>query len=225
MKRAIVVGIACGIASSVVGCASDPGGAADAPHVHRPFGFTRTIDVSERTAQPAAANADESGPANGAGPASAPSVLDPQSDEGRALAAFEVVTRELGRKGTYRTPLVYTVTVPRDDLAVVIEGMEVPVEAGLESTFHFYWCPCGKTCVVGAFCVQEHEVNDVIDALRAAKIEVVSVAPMLLHARQRPTVIRFFAEGRPEPIGKAVREALRWTGKERMAPVVPLRGE
>jgi hypothetical protein len=92
----------------------------------------------------------------------------------------------------------------------------VPTAAGLESVFHFYYCPCGKTNVVGQFCVQEYESNDVIDALRAARIEVASVAPMLLHTRQNPVLIRFFAEGKPEPIARAIREGLRWTGKERM---------
>ncbi|HEX8913934.1 MAG TPA: DUF1259 domain-containing protein [Humisphaera sp.] len=181
----------------------------------QPFAFTRSIRVRQATTHPAQQVAAVT-------TAPAP---DPQSDEGRARAAFEVVAKELGRTGVYRTPLVYTVTVPRDDVSVVIEGMDVPTAAGIESTFHFYWCPCGKTCVVGEFCVLEHEANDVIDALRAAKIEVASVAPMLLHARQRPTLVRFFAEGKPEPIAKAVREGLRWTGKERMAPVVPLRAE
>ncbi len=60
-------------------------------------------------------------------------------------------------------------------------------------------------------------MNDVIDALRAARIEIVSVAPMLTHTRNPPVAVRFFAESKPEPLGKAIREALRWTGKERMA--------
>ena len=90
---------------------------------------------------------------------------------------------------------VYTITVPRDDWTIMIEGMEVPTAAGLESVFHFYYCPCGKTNVVGQFCVLDYESNDVIDALRAARIEIASVAPMLLHTRQAPVLIRFFAEG------------------------------
>jgi hypothetical protein len=96
--------------------------------------------------------------------------------------------------------------------------MEVPTAAGIESVFHFYYCPCGKTNVIGQFCVLDYEVNDIIDALRAAKVEIVSVAPMLLHARSRPMAVRFFAESKPEPLAKAIKEALRWTGEARMAP-------
>ena len=138
------------------------------------------------------------------------------SDEARARASFEAVAKALGRAGAYRTPGVYVVTVPRDDLLLAIEGMGVPTAAGIESAFHFYYCPCGKTNVVGQLCVLDYEMNDVIDALRAGKIEVVSTGAMLLHARNAPIAVRFFAEGKPEVIGKALREALRWTGKERM---------
>jgi hypothetical protein len=66
----------------------------------------------------------------------------------------------------------------------------------------------------------DHELNDVIDALRAARIEVASVAPMLLHTRQAPMLVRFQGEGDAGELAKAVRAALKWTGKERMAPEV-----
>lgn len=155
-----------------------------------------------------------------------PAVADPAAatadsnpdDAAKARASFEIVSNILGREGAYKSPGVYVVTVPRDDLALAIDGMEVPTAAGIESVFNFYYCPCGKTNVVGQFCVLDYEQNDVIDALRAARIEIVSVAPMLLHTRNAPIAVRFFAESKPEPLAKAIREALRCTGKERMAP-------
>ena len=151
-------------------------------------------------------------------PASDPPAEAPPagSDEAKARASFETVARVIGVAGVYKTPGVYQIQVPRDDLSPIIEGMPVPFAAGLESTFFFYYCPCGKTNVVGVFCVLEYELNDVIDALRAARIEVVSIAPMLLHVKQMPMAVRFQAEGKPEPIAAAIKEALRWMGKERM---------
>jgi len=146
---------------------------------------------------------------------------DAAADAAKAKASFETVSRILGRQGVYKTPDVYVVTVPRDDLQLAIDGMAVPPAAGIESVFHFYYCPCGKTNVVGQFCVLDYEVNDVIDALRSARIEIVSVAPMLLHTRNAPVAVRFFAESKPEPLAGAIKEALRWTGKERMAPASP----
>jgi hypothetical protein len=156
-------------------------------------------------------------------PTTAPAVAgtEPADLNPKAKEAFETVAKIMERKGVYKTPDVYVITVPRDDLTILVEGMEVPTAAGLESVFQFYFCSCGKTNVIGQFCVQDYEVNDVIDALRAARIEIASVGPMLLHTRQAPVVIRFFAESTPEPLAKGIREALRWTGKERMPAVGP----
>jgi hypothetical protein len=149
-----------------------------------------------------------------------PAATDPEeiAEMPRAKAAFDIIAREMALQGVYRSALVYSLTVPRDDLNLIVEGMFIPPAAGFESQLHFHWCPCGKLIVTGRFCLLDYEINDVIDALRVAKIEVVSVAPMLLHARQKPQALHFYGEGKPEQIANALREALRWTGKDRMAP-------
>jgi hypothetical protein len=125
----------------------------------------------------------------------------------------------MGRTGVARGD-TYTVTIPRDDLLVLLDGNPVPVEAGLESRIHFYHACCGKLGVVGQIAAMEYELNDVIDALRAARIEVASVGPMLLHTRQAPMIVRLQGEGDAGELAKAVRAALKWMGKERMAPDV-----
>ena len=161
------------------------------------------------------------GPAPATGPATAPAGPDLSDRDTPPAAHWAAVARILERPGAEHDG-VYTVTVPRDDWDVNIEGMPVPTAAGVASVFYFYRCPCGKTNVVGQFCVADYEVNDVIDALRAEHMRVASVAPMLLFSRTNPQIVRFQAEGHTEPIAKALREALRWTGKERMAPDVPI---
>jgi hypothetical protein len=129
---------------------------------------------------------------------------------------WNTVARLLERPGVEHYG-VYTVTVPRDDWNLAIEGMGVPAAAGVGSVLNFYVCPCGKTIVIGQICVADYELNDVIDALRAGRIEVASVAPMLLHTRPQPLLVRFQAEGNAADLAKALREAIHWTGKERMA--------
>ena len=166
--------------------------------------------------RPASSRPAHSQPAHSQPEVAPPADPEAVRDAARAKAGFEIVAASLERTGVYRTPLVYTVAVPRDDLAVIIEGMPVPTEAGLESVFHFYFCPCGKMNVVGQFCVLDYEANDVVDALRAARIEIASMAPMVLHARQSPVLIRFFAEGDAKTLADAIRKAIRWTGRERM---------
>lgn len=92
--------------------------------------------------------------------AAAPSTTAPASDP-----AWPQISKVLDREGVTRDN-VYTISIPRDDLDVSIEGMDVPTAAGLESIFWFYRCPCGKLNLVGQFLVADYESNDVIDALR-----------------------------------------------------------
>jgi hypothetical protein len=130
------------------------------------------------------------------------------------------IAEMLGVKGTERES-VYTITVPRGDLAVSTpDAGEVPTAAGLESTFHFYLCPCGKTNVVGTFLVAEYESNDVIDALRAGGIHVVSVAPAFYNETPRVMTVRFQGEGQTDPIAGAIKEALGRTGEARNPKIV-----
>jgi hypothetical protein len=141
-----------------------------------------------------------------------PGVADSASPADR----WNSVARLLERPGVEHDG-VYTITVPRDDWNLAIEGMAVPAATGVGSVLNFYVCPCGKTIVIGQLCVADYELNDVIDALRAGRIEVASVAPMLLHTRPQPLLVRFQAEGKAADLAKTLREAIRWTGKERMA--------
>lgn len=114
---------------------------------------------------------------------------------------------------------VYTVTVPRDDLTVAIDGMPVPVAAGLASTFHFYLCSCGKMSVLGEFIVADFEANDVVDALRAgAIVRVTSIGQIAIGDRPHLLSVRFHGEGEAPELAKRIKEAMRWTGEERMKP-------
>jgi hypothetical protein len=114
---------------------------------------------------------------------------------------------------------VYIVTVPRNDLDVTIDGMSVPIAAGIASTFHFYRCSCGKMSVLGEFIVVDYEANDVIDALRPGNtIQVTAVSQIAIGVRPPLVSVRFHGEGEATPLAKLIREALRWTGTERMKP-------
>ena len=132
--------------------------------------------------------------------------------------AWADIAKTLERQGVLHDA-VYKVTVPRDDLDVSIEGMAVPTSAGVESVFWFYRCPCGKMNVAGQFVVADYETNDVIDELRRnAVLMVAGLSPFLQYEKPRLQLIRFQGEGDAVAMAKAIREALRWTGKERLAP-------
>lgn len=155
--------------------------------------------------------------------ASAPttrSAAAPSTQDAQARQAFDQIARVLGKSGSLRDG-VYTVTFPRDDLNVRIEGMDVPTAAGIESTFRFYQCSCGKTVVIGQFVVADYEANDVAYALQKMDIPISSMGPFLLYEKPRLMEVRFQAEGKPRALAEAIRQALNWTGPNRMAPAKP----
>jgi len=149
-----------------------------------------------------------------------PAEEDPAAEETDA-AAWRAVAEAMGKQGEWKAR-VYRVVYPREDLEVTVEGNEVPAAAGIESEFRFWRCPCGRINAMGQFVVADYEANDVIDALRKdpdAGLRVTSIGPLLLHEKPRLIVVRFFGENRSAAaLAKALRSALAWTGKERMAP-------
>jgi len=131
-----------------------------------------------------------------------------------ALADFQKVAATLGRTGELHAD-VYTVTVPRDDLSVSIDSMDVPTAAGIESTFKFYRCHCGRTVVIGQMVVADYEANDVVFALQKSDMLISSVGPFLLYEQPRLMCVRFQAEGTAPAMAEAVKAALAWTAKHR----------
>jgi hypothetical protein len=138
-------------------------------------------------------------------------------EEPSQAEAWKQVEQALGKAGELKDG-VYTVSFPRDDLNVRIEGMDVPTGAGLESTFHFYQCSCGKTVVIGQFVCADYEANDIAYALQKENLLVSTMGPYLLYEKPRLMVVRFQAEGKPQPLAAAIKSAINWTGRNRIPP-------
>ena len=147
-------------------------------------------------------------------PSTAPAMRPGESAE--ESAAWKEIGDALGKRGT-SADHVYTVTFPRDELFVSIEGMDVPAAAGIESCFHFYRCSCGKTVVLGQFVLADYEANDVVWSLEKQDFVVSSIGPFLAYEKPRLTVVRFQAEGQPRRLAEALRDALNRTGKNRVS--------
>ena len=132
--------------------------------------------------------------------------------------AWRAITDSLGKPGDLRDG-VDTFVFPRADLEITLQGNDVPPAAGIASEFRFYRCPCGMINVIGQFVVADYEANDVIDALRQGHVEIASVAPLLLHERPRLLLVRFQGESHHGgDLARVLRNALSWTGPERLAP-------
>jgi hypothetical protein len=133
-------------------------------------------------------------------------------------AHMKAVAEAVGAKPGETKGKVHTITLPREDLDVSTPDLgDVPVEAGLASTFRFWRCTCGKYYMVGEFVVADYEANDVIDSLRTgAHVYVASVAPILLQEKPRLLSVRFQGEGDIETLTKVLKDAVRWTGANRL---------
>ena len=114
---------------------------------------------------------------------------------------------------------VYSYAVPVTDLHLRVEDMDVPPEAGIASTIHFFRCPCGKMRVVGQICCRAQEAADVVEALAdKAVIRVGSVAPMFQRAEPQLMLVRFQGEGGAVDLARVLRRALDWTASGQAGP-------
>ena len=141
----------------------------------------------------------------------------PIAASSEAQPDYSTVAKTLGHAGVLHDG-VYTVTIPRDDLSVSIEGMEVPSAAGIASVFNFYRCSCGKSVVIGQFLCAEYEANDVLLALQQNDILVCSVSPYLIYEKPRLLCVRFQSEGDVQKQATALKSALNWTAKHNEPP-------
>jgi hypothetical protein len=129
--------------------------------------------------------------------------------------ALQMAAAALGDLGSLQDEL-YTIVVPRNDLEVRIHGNPVPVAAGLEARIHLWLCPCGKLMGAGQFMLLDYEVHDVVGALRQEGVTVSTIAPAMIEERPRLMIVRFQAEGDPDAIATAIKDAFSWIGPARM---------
>ena len=172
----------------------------------------------ENTADAPVARVNRQARATRTGVAPPPPAVEEGPEEETDEQAWAAIREALGKPGELRDG-VYTLSFPRDDLELTVNGNDVPAAAGIASEFRFFRCPCGLINVIGQFVVADYEANNVVDALRAGHVEVASISPLLLHERPRLMLIRFQGENkRGGTLARTLRSALSWTGKERMAP-------
>lgn len=139
----------------------------------------------------------------------APPATKPSEDRS---AEWATLSRTLG-PGTLRDG-VYTIVKPRTDLQIGhLDLGDVPIGAGVESRFYFFWCPCGKMSATGQFAAADYEINFVMDELRKAEIEIAGIAPMFIGDRPRMYVVRFQGRNTSENLAAALGKALKYTSE------------
>jgi hypothetical protein len=177
-----------------------------------------SVNIDNTDTPPPARELSQDRPTRAAAQKAAPSESDEGPEEETDEQAWAAIRAALGKPGELRDG-VYTLSFPRDDFELTVNGNDVPAAAGIASEFHFFRCPCGLINVIGQFVVADYEANDVVDALREGHVEIASIGPLLLHDRPRLMLIRLQGENkRGGTLARTLRTALSWTGKERMAP-------
>jgi len=125
-----------------------------------------------------------------------------------AAGDWDGVAKAIGRPGTEMPGGVYRVGIPRSDLTVLLDGVQVKPALALGSYLAFQ--KAGKEAMVmGDLVLLQEEVNPVMKKLIEQGIAVTAVHNHLLRAT--PTVMYMHYEGHGDPakLAAAVRTALQ----------------
>jgi hypothetical protein len=104
---------------------------------------------------------------------------------------------------------VYSVSLPRNDLKVTIQGDPVPIPFGFGGWVAFKRSPRGGTLLMSDTVLQEAEVNRVISAAQANGIEVTAIHNHFFYEEPRIFYMHLHGHGEAGPLARAYAEAIR----------------
>jgi len=134
---------------------------------------------------------------------------------------WEAVGTILRVAGTLQKDGSYRVNLPRKDPPLRNEfGFLVPPSMGLVTYAAFAGSPADAT-VVGDTCTLAAEINPVVDALRAGKIEVVAIHNHMLGGEPSFVFLHFQGKGDAVAMAKTLRAAWDEMGKPHPLPERP----
>ena len=153
------------------------------------------------------------GPAPAAGNTATPAAG--AAPTGQALFDLPALDKIVAKTGVVNGP-TYKYTVGRDDLHALMMGTEMTAAIGLNSWAAF----AGRQAdahIAGDIAMLEHEVNPVISALRAHRLEVVAVHNHMLGDTPRVLFLHYYGRGPAAELAAGFRAALDELGKSRPA--------
>lgn len=129
------------------------------------------------------------------------------------------VTKALGRTGQVQADGVYKVTMPRRDLKVMADGVEVKPGFALGAWLAFHRMH-GEVQVMGDLVLTEEELAPVMESLVRSGIEITGVHNHLKGESPRILYMHIEGMGSAEKLGAVLRTALTLT-KTPMPPATP----
>jgi Domain of Unknown Function (DUF1259) len=113
----------------------------------------------------------------------------------------------LGKSGTEMPGGIYRVGLPRSDLHVTLDGVELKPALALGSWLAF--SPLGnRTVVMGDLVLTENEIAPVMQRLEEGGIGVTALHNHLLRSHPATFYMHIFAEGDAVALARALHEAL-----------------
>jgi hypothetical protein len=123
------------------------------------------------------------------------------------------IDQALGKKGNLvQDQAVYTVSLPRNDLKVTVQGEPVPIPFGFSGWVSFKKTRDGKSTVLMSDTVLlQEEVNGVITAAQANGVEVTAIHNHFFYEEPRIFYMHVHAMGDPAQLARAYASAIRPT--------------
>ena len=127
-----------------------------------------------------------------------------------AIAAkreWSKVADALGKVGTEKPGGVYRVGLPRTDLHVTLDGIEIKPTLALGSWLAFQFIG-GEAMVMGDLVLTETEINPVIKKLAEGRIEITALHNHLLRAQPATFYMHVLGHGDPAKLAAALHDGL-----------------
>jgi hypothetical protein len=144
-------------------------------------------------------------------PANQPAPSGPPATTGKELFDIPALDSIVKYVGVVNGP-TYKYTVGRDDLTVMAMGAEMIAAIGLNSWASFAGNQ-DSAHIAGDIAMLEDEVNTVIKALRANKLEVVALHNHMFGENPRIIFLHYYGRGPATTLAKGFRSALDVLGK------------
>ena len=131
----------------------------------------------------------------------------PSSDQQATATEWKPVEQALGKAGSIQPGDVYKVGLPRTDLQVKVDGVQVKATLALGSWVAFKKAG-DMTLVMGDLVLTEDEVTPVLTKLEEGGVEITALHNHVLHESPRVMYMHIHAMGDAVKIARAIHDAL-----------------
>lgn len=139
------------------------------------------------------------------------SVLGISAPSQQMPASYQDVLAKLGKKGDYKDA-VLKVNIPRSDLRVTVDGIEIPTAFGFGGWLAMTPGGGGKDVMMGDLVLLQEEVNPVMSALLEHGLEVTALHNHFFYEQPRIFYMHVMGRGTPADLAARVKPAIDLIG-------------